>query len=116
MAQVGTPDSGASPVVWTGGAGANNNDIVIQTLDSNRFDTFLLKSQQGVMDVFVDLGDGNFIGPMSIADLGATSSDPVIVTVAARLYGFRGSFKAIQVQQNGATAVTGAILRMQRHD
>ena len=116
MAQVGTADSGASPVIWTGDAGTNNNDIVIQTLDSSRFDTFLVKSTLGAMDVFVDLGDGNFIGPISIADLGATSSDPVILTAAARLYGFRGSFKAVQVQQNGATAVTGPIMRLQRHN
>ncbi len=119
MAEVGTRGGPAdrktgAGVKYTGIAGVNDGDVVIETLDVTDFDTFVLKSSAGAMDVFVDLGDGNFIGPHNFADLSATTSDPVVVTAAAKTYGWRGPFEKIQVQQNGATAVTGAILRMQR--
>ena len=123
MALVGTLDESTydkhdpwSPAVYTGDTGTANNSIIIETIDVSRFDTFLLKSSVGAMDVFVNLGDGNFVGPISIADLGATANDPVIVTAALRLYGFRGAYRTIRVRQNGSTNVSGAVLRAQRHN
>ena len=119
MAEVGTRGGPADRkigkgVKYTGIPGTGNDTVVIETEDVSDFDTFVLKSTQGAMDVFVDLGDGNFIGPHNFADLGATTSDPVVVTVAGKTYGWRGPYEKIQVQQNGGVAVTGAILRMQR--
>jgi hypothetical protein len=76
------------------------------------YDTCELMSTAGAMDVVVSLDGTNFTtAALSLADLGAITSDPVVVTAANRLYGFRGKFAAIQVRQNGATAVVNASIR-----
>lgn len=94
------------------GSGTNDNDLVIEfsgTIDD--FDTYQLSSTAGAMDVFVSLDGTNYTtAPLSLSDLGAVSSDPVLVTAANRMYGFRGKYRAIQVRQNGGTPVTGAVL------
>lgn len=92
-------------------SGTNDNDVVIQTDDVTAFNTFLLQSTGGAMDVFVSLDGTNYsTAALSLTDLGATTSDPVVVTAANRTYGFRGSFAAIRVLQNGAGAVANACL------
>lgn len=95
------------------GSGTNDNDVVIQ-LDQNAeaYDVFLLMSTAGAMDVFASLDGTNYsTSALSLADLGAISTDPVVVTAAGRLYGFRGKYQGIRVLQNGATAVENAVLR-----
>jgi hypothetical protein len=95
------------------GTGTNDNDVVI-SLDQNAeaYDTFLLMSTAGAMDVFVTLDGTNYsTAALSLADLGATSTDPVVVTAANRVYGFRGKYRGIRVLQNGATGVANATLR-----
>lgn len=95
------------------GSGTNDNDVVI-TFDDvvEGADTFLLMSTAGAMDVFPSLDGTNFAtAALSLEDLGATTSTPVIVTVANRIYRFRGKFKSIRVLQNGATGVANAVLR-----
>ena len=95
------------------GTGTNDNDTVIE-IDQGLefFDTFMLTSSAGAMDVFVDLdGEGYESSALSLADLGATTTDPVIVTAAGRVYGFRGKFEKVKVLQNGVTGVVGAKLR-----
>jgi hypothetical protein len=96
-----------------GTTGVNDNDVLIE-FDSNveAFDTFELMSTAGAMDVFVSLDGTNYTtAAHSLADLGAITTDPVIVTAANRVYGFRGKYKKIKVLQNGATAVTAPVLR-----
>lgn len=95
------------------GTGTNNNDVVIEFSDIvDGADTFLLMSTAGAMDVFVSLDGTNYAtAALSLDDMGATTTDPVIVTSANRVYGFRGKYKAIRVLQNGATAVENAVLR-----
>lgn len=95
------------------GTGTNDNDVVI-TFDDvvEGADTFLLMSTAGAMDVFVSLDGTNFsTAALSLTDMGAITSDPVVVTAANRCYAFRGKFKAIRVLQNGITAVANAVLR-----
>lgn len=95
------------------GTGTNDNDVVI-TFDDvvEGADTFLLMSTAGAMDVFVSLDGTNFsTAALSLTDMGAITSDPVVVTAANRCYGFRGKFKSIRVLQNGVTAVANAVLR-----
>ena len=95
------------------GTGTIDNDVVI-TFDDvvDGADTFLLMSTAGAMDVFVSLDGTNYsTAALSLTDMGAITSDPVVVTAANRCYGFRGKFKAIRVLQNGATAVANAVLR-----
>lgn len=95
------------------GTGTDDNDIVIEFNDVvDGADTFLLMSTAGAMDVFVSLDGTNYsTAALSLTDMGATTSDPVLVTSANRVYGFRGKYKAIRVLQNGATAVANAVLR-----
>lgn len=98
--------------VLEGSAAADNATVIDFTDNVEAHDTFLLMSTQGAMDVFVSLDGTNYTtAALSLADLGATSTDPVIVTAANRLYGFRGKFRKIRVLQNGATAVVAARLR-----
>lgn len=95
-----------------GGTGTNDNDVVIQTNEVQRYDTFMLQSTAGAMDVFVSIDGTNYAtAALSLIDLGATTQDPVVVTAANRTYAFRGKFKKIRVLQNGATAVANAALR-----
>jgi len=93
------------------GVGVSDNDIVIQSSEVSRYDEFLLQSTAGAMDVFVSLDGTNYsTAALSLIDLGATTTAPVIVTAAGRTYGFFGAFMRIRVLQNGATAVAGATL------
>lgn len=95
------------------GIGTNDNDVVINFIENvEGVDTFFLSSTAGAMDVFTSLDGTNFnTAAQSLVDLGAITQDPVLVTVANRSYAFRGLFKGIRVLQNGATAVTAAVLR-----
>lgn len=95
------------------GSGTNDNDVVITFSDiPDDIDTFLLMSTAGAMDVFVSLDGTNYsTAALSLTDMGAITSDPVVVTAANRCYGFRGKFAAVKVLQSGVTAVVGAVLR-----
>lgn len=98
------------------GSGTNDNDAVITITNSAssdllNYDSFMLMSTAGAMDVFVTLDGTNYTtAALSLADLGATTTAPVVVTAANRLYSFRGKFSGIIVRQNGATAVQNASL------
>ena len=102
-----------SPMIKTGGAGTNDDDIVFDiTSNAEQFDTWQLGSSAGAMDVFVS-GDGTLYQSAAIAliDLGSTApSTAVVVTTAGGNYGLKGRWKAIRVRQNGATAVEDAFL------
>lgn len=90
--------------------GVSNDDVLILLEDVAPFDTFMLGSTAGAVDVFVSLDGTNFYGPVSLSDFGAVTSDPVIVTAAGRLYGLRGKFRKLRVMQNGATAVANLFM------
>jgi|AGTN01.3.fsa_nt_gi hypothetical protein len=91
--------------------GTNDNDVVIQSEDVSKWDTFQVMSTAGALDVFVSLDGTNYTtAAVSLQDMGATTSDPVVVTAANRLYGFRGTYARVRVLQNGATGVENACL------
>lgn len=102
-----------SPMIKTGGAGANDNDAIFDiTSNAEFFDTWQLGSTAGVMDVFVS-GDGTNFHTAAIAliDLGSTAPSTAVTTTTANgNYGFKGRWKAVRVLQNGATAVENAYL------
>lgn len=94
------------------GASVDDNDIIIQTNDVQRYNAFFLMSTAGAMDVFVSVDGTNYsTAALSLVDFGASDVNPVVVTAANRIYGFRGKFSKIRVLQNGATDVTAAALR-----
>lgn len=96
-----------------GVAGTADNSVIIDWHNSlDTFDTFMLMSTAGAMDVFASLDGTNYTtAAIALSDQGATSPDPVIVTAAGRMYGFKGKYKALRVLQNGATNVANAVLR-----
>lgn len=88
-----------------------DNEVAFTTGDISRFNTFMLMSATGTVDVLVSLDGTNFsTAAHSLIDQGATDTAPVIVTVAGRVYGFRGKFRKIKVLQNGATDVNVTLL------
>ena len=93
------------------GSGTNDNDVVIQTDVIERHGAYMLMSTTGAMDVFVSLDGTNYTtAALSLIDFGGIVTTPVLVTIANRLYAFRGVFRLIRVLQNGATAVANAAL------
>ncbi len=88
-----------------------DDEVVIQTDDISRHDTFMLMSVTGAVDVFPSIDGTNYAtAPISLQDMGATTTDPVVVTAAGRIYGFRGKFRKIRVLQNGATDVAVSLV------
>lgn len=100
----------SSTTLYTG-SGTNDNDVVIQSDDIQRYGAFMLMSTAGAMDVLVSLDGTNYsTAPLSLIDFGGIVTTPVLVTAANRIYAFRGVFKFVRVLQNGATAVANAAL------
>ena len=98
-------------VTYTG-TGVNAADILFTTDELSLYSGFLLPSITGAVDVLgvLETGGTYLTAPISLQDLGAVTTTPVLVTVAGRLYGIVGNFHALKVRQSGATA-TNAILR-----
>lgn len=96
---------------FIGADGADDNDLLVDYINDGKANTFQLSSTGGAMDVFVSMDGVNFTtDALSLADLGASTTDPVLVTAANRAYGFVGLYKRVRVRQNGATAVTDPVL------
>jgi hypothetical protein len=112
--------------VWRGGVGVNAADLVVDTTTWGNvygYDTFVVKTTAGAVDVFVSLNlnattntcEAFETAAHGMADLNAVDTEPVVVTAANRTYGFRGAFCGIRVYQNGATAATGVVLVAKRN-
>lgn len=112
MALVGTPQHRGTTLQLVGVAGVNDDDVVMELNDVFRFNTFSLFSRLGAMDVDISLDGVNFTtAPISLEDEHSTNPQTrVVVTTAARWFRIFGDFKAIRIQQNGATAVADPIL------
>ena len=100
--------------LFRSGTGVSDNDVIIQlgsTGDNvSDFNTWLFQCVAGAADVTVSLDGTNWSNPVSLADLSAITSDPVIVMAAGKLYGIAGMHvKMLRVLQNGAVATTVAI-------
>lgn len=109
MATLATVDSVGNALRFSGGAGVNDADVVVQTGDVSSFDTFEITSTAGVMAVKVSI-DGTNYSSIALDDLNSTSSALVAATTAAGIYGFRGKYSRVKVSQSGATGVANACL------
>lgn len=88
-----------------------DDEVVIETGDVSRYDTFMVMSATGAVDIYVALATGVYsTAALSLQDFGAIVADPVLVTVAGRMYGFRGKFHKIKVVQNGDTDVAVTLM------
>ena len=100
------------PIATYGPLATNADNAVVFSLAGNaqEYDTYQIGSTTGAMDVFGS-GDGVTFQatPIALVDLTATAPGTLVIeTTAAKHYTFRGRYKAIVIQQKGATAVTGA--------
>lgn len=87
------------------GVGANDNDVLFTTGDLQGRIACTLQGTAGAVDVYASVDGTNFAtAPLSLQDMGATSSDPVLVTAANRTYSVVAVAKRLRVLQNGATA------------
>ena len=92
------------------GTGTNDDDVLFTTGDVSRYDACTIMSTDGAVDVFVSLDGTNYAtSALSLQDMGATSTDPVLVTAADRVYGFVVKARRIRVLQNGATAASASM-------
>lgn len=111
MALIGVPNFRGTTIQVVGIAGVNDNDIVIELDDVQRFNSFSFQSAVGAMSVDVSLDGTNFNLNIAFTDLASlTPATKVIATVADLLYRFEADIKAIRIRQEGATAATGSIL------
>lgn len=105
-----TVQSFSSYVLYTG-TGTNSGDVLFTTTNTAFYDTCLLMSVTGAVQVFPSLDGTNFVtSALSLADLHLTTSDPVTSTVAGAMYGFSGRYPSIQVKQTGASASSASLL------
>lgn len=118
MATLATEDTFGNYLRYSGGIGVNTGDVVVQTPDIGRFDTFTLCSAAGALQVFASLDGTNYMtSPLTLEDLGAASTTGevfVTTTAAERVYRVRGTFSKLQVQQSGATAATAVTMLCSR--
>lgn len=91
-------------------AAADNAVVFTLTGNGQEYDTYIIGSTAGVMDVFAS-GDGtNFLTTaLALVDLCSTTpATTVVETAANRHFLLRGRWKAIQILQKGATAIENA--------
>lgn len=96
-----------------GGVGVNDNDEIFEIeANADDYDTWILGSTAGAMDVFVSLDGTNYLTTaVALIDLNSTApSTAVVVTAAQRHYGVKGRFKKVRVLQNGATGIANGTL------
>ncbi len=111
MATLGTINGdGISRVMVVGGLGVNNNDIVCVISDASQLDTFTCMITAGAADISVSLDGVNFSGPLSLQDLAAASTTPVLVMAANRIYGFAGPFAVVRMLQVDGTPAADCAL------
>ena len=98
-------------LVYSGGISTDDTEVVIQSGSVIHFNTFIILSTAGAMDVTVSLDGTNYsTARLSLTDMGAAASAPVIVSVAGRVYGFKGYFAYVRVIQKGGTDTANAAM------
>lgn len=90
---------------------ADNATVCEVVGDSMNYDTWILGSTTGLIDVYVDLGSGSYqTAPIALLDLGSTTPSTMVVKTAANgSFCFRGKFPKIKLLQE-TTNVTGPSL------
>lgn len=91
--------------------GVNDNDVLC-TVNATDYDTWILGSTAGAMDVFVSLDGTNFLASaVALEDMVSTTpATRVVVTAAGRAFKLLIKCKLIRVLQNGATGVANGRL------
>jgi hypothetical protein len=90
---------------------ADNATVCEISDDAAHYDTWILGSSAGVIDVYVSLDGTSYqTAPIALLDLGSTTPSTMVVkTVAGGNFAFRGKFRKIKLLQE-TTNVSGAAL------
>ena len=96
-------------VVYTGDCTDDNETLIVASVID--YEACFIFSTTGAVDVFVSLDGSNYTtAALSLRDLGATNTNPVLVTAAGRLYGFAAKFRRVRILENGATDAAASLL------
>lgn len=86
------------------GSATSDNEVLFTTASLGQYDACTLMSTTGSADIYVSLDGASYaIAPLSLQDMGATNTNPVLSTVTLRAYKFEGKFPFVKARQNGAT-------------
>lgn len=101
--------------VFTCTAGTNDNDVIVTVSleDASSYDTWILGSSAGAMDVQISLLAAGTVLSSPVALLDMTSTTPsttVVATTAGKAAALRGKFTSIVISQAGATGVVAPSL------
>ncbi len=91
---------------------AVNNATVCEVFDDAlHYDTWVLGSSAGLIDVYVSLDGTNYqSAPVALLDMGSTTPSTMVVkTAAGGIFAFRGKFRKVKLLQE-TTNVVGAAL------
>ena len=111
MALVGTPNFAGPTMQVLGVDGVNDNDIVIELDNVERYNEFTLMSSAGAMDVDVSLDGTNFAVAIALEDLHSlTPAVREVATTADLIFRIQGTIKAIRIRQDGVTAAADPVL------
>lgn len=104
--------AGGESITFAGSA-STDGGVLFQTTETQlaQFDRCVIMSTTGAVEVFVSLDGTNFATqPLSMQDLGAETTAPVLETTALRIYGFVVRARAIKVAQSGATGAAATMI------
>ncbi len=97
-------------ILYTGSC-TDDNEVLITTGSMDKYDACMLMSTTGAVDVQTSLDASTYsTAPLSLTDKGGTSTNPVLVTVALRMYAFPAKFFRIRIDQNGATDAAASLM------
>ena len=97
-------------VIYTGDC-EDDNEVLFTTTNLTGYSSCTLMSTTGAVDVVASLDASNYsTAPLSLIDMGATDTAPVVVTAALRIYAFPlAGIRYIRVLQNGATDAAASL-------
>lgn len=95
-------------------ATAADNATVVElfSADTLNYDTWILGSTGGAMDVYVSIDGTNYLAtPVSLLDMTSTTPSTMVVkTTAGGAFAFRGKFKKIKVLQETTNVTAPALI------
>ena len=90
---------------WTGVAGGADNAVVYLSPDVSAYNVHYVEATAGTVDVDVSLDGTNFIAAVAgVSLITTTPATRVIEAASGVCLEIQGKFKAIRVNQKGATA------------
>ena len=106
MALVGVPNDRGTTLILLGDDGVNDDDVILELDDVQRFNEFYMVTTLGIFDVEVSYDGTNFY-VATMTDQSIVAAVEVLVSIAAHVMKLTlSSIKSIRVSQNGATDAT----------